>query len=344
MTEISVRAMLETREREQLAPWATCASASKGRPEAEPEDPYRTVFQRDRDRILHCKAFRRLKRKTQVFLAPQDDHYRTRLSHTLEVAQISRTVARALRLNEDLTEAIALGHDLGHTPFGHAGERVLNKLCPGGFRHNEQSLRVVDIIERRGGKRGLNLTEEVRDGIRYHSEGKALFSRRETTVPRTPEGRVLSLCDAIAYISHDVDDAMHAGVLAAKSLPPLAVRVLGDSTSARIDRMVVGIIKGSHEERIGIQEDVLEAMIVLRTFLYAEIYPSASISREIAKAEDLLQRLFEYFHESPPPALLKNDSNETLTRRITDFVAGMTDEYALELFSRHLLPKPWSRP
>lgn len=335
--------MLEERERAQLAPWATLSSASKGRVEPEPEDPYRTRFQRDRDRILHSKAFRRLKRKTQVFLAPRDDHYRTRLTHTLEVSQIARTVSRALGLNEDLTEAIALGHDLGHTPFGHAGERVLNTVCPGGFRHYEQSLRVVDLLEHRGEKPGLNLTHEVREGIRYHSEGKGLLKGKPVTGPSTPEGRVLSLSDAIAYINHDVDDAVRARVITPDNLPREAVRVLGVTASERIDRMVVALIEGTHEDKIGIEQEVCEAMILLRNYLYAEVYPCEEIHREIRKAENMLARLYEYLVNHPPEEVLREESNDPMERRIADFVAGMTDEYALQLYERLLLPAPWNR-
>jgi len=335
--------MLEERERAYLAPWATLSSESKGRAEPEPEDPYRTRFQRDRDRILHSKAFRRLKRKTQVFLAPQDDHYRTRLTHTLEVAQIARTVSRALSLNEDLTEAIALGHDLGHTPFGHAGERVLDAVCPGGFRHYEQSLRVVDLLEHRGGKRGLNLTHEVREGIRYHSEGKGVLKGKPVTGPSTPEGRVLSLSDAIAYINHDVDDAVRARVITPDDLPRDAVRVLGVTASERVDRMVVGLIEGTHEDKIGIEPEVRGAMILLRDFLYAEVYPCGAIDLEIRKAESMLAHLYEYLMRHPPEEALGDETGDPIERRVVDFVAGMTDEYALQLYERLLLPTPWNR-
>ncbi len=338
-----IRVRLEQRERDMLYPAATLAAKSKGRRLAEPEDPYRTVFQRDRDRILHAKAFRRLKRKTQVFLAPQGDHYRTRLTHTLEVAQISRTVARALFLNEDLTEAIALGHDIGHTPFGHAGEDVLNELASTGFSHAAQSLRVVEKLEMRHGEVGLNLCEEVRDGIRYHSEGKALLRGEPMVHPSTLEGRIVSVCDAIAYVNHDIDDAIRAQVITLEDLPSSAIAVLGETTSSRIDKMAVGLIEGSKDGEIAFTPHVLTALNTLRDYLYSHLYPCPIIESEIAKARRLLRTLFLHLLENPTEEILNSDPADSLEQRTVDFVAGMTDDFALHLFERLLLPSPWKK-
>ena len=336
-----VRAQLEAREAAQLSPFAARSSETKGRAVPEEEDAYRTVYQRDRDRILHTKAFRRLKRKTQVFLAPTGDHFRTRLTHTLEVAQISRTVSRALFLNEDLTEAIALGHDLGHTPFGHAGESVLNEVFEPGFFHFEQSLRVVDKLERRHAGLGLNLTHEVRDGILYHSKGKAVLQGRVTDGPNTLEGAVVSVCDAIAYINHDIDDAIRAGVIATEDLPQDALSVLGDHTSSRIDAMVVGIIMGSQEGKLGIVPEILESMNALRDFMYTQVYPCEAIDREIRKAKKILRELYFYLLEEPNEEIIHGLEGDSLERRTVDFAAGMTDEFALQLYQRLFFPKPW---
>ena len=338
-----IREQLERRERQGLRDYAVFSDASRGRPVPEPEDDYRMVFQRDRDRILHTKAFRRLKRKTQVFLAPQGDHYRTRLTHTLEVAQIARTVARALFLNEDLTEAIAMGHDLGHTPFGHAGERALNQLFSPGFDHAEQSLRVVDKLEWRSGGRGLNLSYEVRNGIRYHSAGKALLWGEEASGPETLEALVVSVCDAIAYINHDIDDALRARAIAPDDLPREALSALGHGASSRIDRMVTGLIKGSADGRIGVLGEVLEPMMILREYLYREVYPSAAINTEISRAENLLRELFAYLIENPCEEILNGDPDDSLERRTVDFVAGMTDDFALRLYAELLMPSHWQR-
>jgi len=340
-TFATVRQRLEAWENERLAPQATRAALSRGRDCAEAEDPYRTAFQRDRDRILHTKAFRRLKRKTQVFLSPDGDHYRTRLTHTLEVSQIARTVSRALNLNEDLTEAIALGHDLGHTPFGHAGEKVLNEVAPGGFRHFEQSLRVVEKLERRGERRGLNLTWEVRDGILNHSKGKALLQGRHGVGASTPEGVVVSIADAIAYISHDIDDALRAGVITLADLPQDALRRLGASNSDRIDAMVVGLIVGSEGGTIDIVPDVKAAMNELRNYMYAEVYTCEAINQEIRKAEHLLRSLYRYLLEHPTPEITGADPADTLEQRTVDFVSGMTDHFAIQLYDSLLMPRPW---
>lgn len=337
----TVRARIEAREHATLSPHAAFADASRGRERPEPEDDHRTAFQRDRDRILHTKAFRRLKRKTQVFLAPRGDHYRTRLTHTLEVMQISRTVARALFLNEDLTEAIALGHDLGHTPFGHAGESVLNELYPPGFRHFEQSLRVVEKLEKRRGGRGLNLTFEVRDGILWHSMGKAILRGREVAGPNTLEGGVVSVCDAIAYINHDIDDALRAGIITPDDLPRDAVAALGAQTSDRIDSMVVGLIRGSRDGRLGILPEVLEPMNALRDYLYREVYPCEAIDAEIRRAKKLLRDLYLHLLAHPTAEIAEGDPADDTARRTVDFVAGMTDEFAIELYRDLLLPAPW---
>ncbi len=338
---ITIREELEALEAQNLSPHAVLSSRSQGRVEPEPQDNYRTDFQRDRDRVLHCKAFRRLKRKTQVFLSPEGDHYRTRLTHTLEVMQISRTVARALHLNEDLTEAIALGHDLGHTPFGHAGEAALNEVYEPGFFHFEQSLRVVEKLERRGEHQGLNLTHEVRDGILYHSKGKAVLKGLESEGPNTREGVVVSICDAIAYINHDIDDAIRAGVITLDMLPKDALAHLGIRTSDRIDKMVVGLIEGSRQGSFGIQPDVLEAMNALRDHLYTEVYPMEAIESEIRKAKHILKELYYYFLEHP--AMIAEDlaGVDNLERRVVDFLAGMTDEYALRTYQNLMMPTPW---
>lgn len=338
---MTIREQIEERERNTLSPYATLAAESRGRKEPEQEHEFRTAFQRDRDRILHTKAFRRLKRKTQVFLAPVGDHYRTRLTHTLEVAQIARTVARALFLNEDLAEAIALGHDLGHTPFGHAGEAVLNEVYEPGFRHFEQSHRVAEKLESRSSRPGLNLTWEVLDGILWHSHGKAILLGRTTDGPHTREGLVMSLCDAIAYISHDIDDALRAGIIRVEDLPSAAIQMLGQTTSGRLNRMVGGIINGSHDGVIGVVPEVLEAINALRDYLYTKVYPCEAIDYEIRKAKHLLKALYEDLLVHPTPEILAADPEDSMERRAVDFIAGMTDEYALQLFKRRLLPSPW---
>jgi dGTPase len=334
----TIREILEDHERRHLAPHACRAAESKGRDRPEAEHPYRTAFQRDRDRVLHTKAFRRLKGKTQVFLAPQGDHYRTRMTHTLEVAQISRTAARALFLNEDLVEAIALGHDLGHTPFGHAGEAVLNELHPGGFRHYEQSLRIVELLEGTRHGPGLNLTREVRDGILHHSIGKAMLLGNRGPRASTLEGQVVSLCDAMAYVSHDIDDALRAGVIAEGDLPRAAVEIVGRSVSERIDRMVTALIEGSRGDEIGIVEDVREAIVALRQYLYTEVYPNPVIHSQIGRAKKIMRELYAFLREHPallPPA----SGEEPLDRRVADYLAGMTDLFALRLYRENFFPE-----
>lgn len=338
---MTLREQFEQRERQTLSGHAALSGASRGRERAEDEHPFRTAFQRDRDRIIHTKAFRRLKHKTQVFLAPEGDHYRTRLTHTLEVAQIARTAARALFVNEDLTEAIALGHDLGHTPFGHAGESVLNEVVREGFNHYEQSVRIVERLESTRHGRGLNLTFEVRDGIRNHSQGKAVIFGNPEKSSATLEGDLVSVCDAVAYINHDIDDAIRAGLITLSDLPQTALRALGESSSERIDAMVRAIIARSGEGRVGIAEDVREAMCELRAYLYANVYPCDAISREIQKAKKVLRDLYLHLLEHPIPESAAGDPADPIERRTTDFVAGMTDHYAIELYGRLLLPAAW---
>jgi dGTPase len=338
---LKIRSWLEERE-EGLSPYAAKSRLSKGRLHPEEPSPTRTAFQRDRDRIIHCKAFRRLKHKTQVFIAPTGDHYVTRLTHTLEVSQIARSVARGLNLNEDLTEAMALGHDLGHTPFGHTGEEVLNEISPFGFRHNEQSLRVVDQIEN-GGK-GLNLTFETREGIVKHSKSRAgIFGEGWETVG-TLEGQICKLADAIAYISHDVDDALRAGVITEENLPSRAVSVMGKSRSERINTLVCDILDSSWDARgegltrqriepiIGVSPSVNEAMNALRDFLFERVYNCDLVNREAGLARLVVRRLYEHFmeHEDQLPGELRL-SDEPLARRVVDYVAGMTDQYALQV-------------
>ncbi len=335
----TIREALEEVERRTLAPHACRAAESRGRAQPEPEHAYRTAFQRDRDRILHTKAFRRLKGKTQVFLAPQGDHYRTRMTHTLEVAQIARTAARALFLNEDLTEAIALGHDLGHTPFGHAGEAVLNEVHPGGFRHYEQSLRVVEILESTRRGPGLNLTHEVRDGIVHHSIGKAMLLGHAGPRACTLEGQIVSLCDAMAYVSHDIDDALRAGVIEERDLPQDAAGVVGHSVSERIDRMVTALIEGSVGGEIGVVEDVREAIVALRRYLYTQVYPDPVIYIQIERAKKIMRELYAFLLANPallPPAAVASDPIE---RRVADHLAGMTDHFALRLYREHFFPE-----
>jgi dGTPase len=339
----NIREQLEARERQILGPYAALASQTRGRLVPEAEHDYRTAFQRDRDRILHSKAFRRLKRKTQVFLAPEGDHYRTRLTHTLEAAQISRTVARALYLNEDLTEAIALGHDLGHTPFGHAGESVLNEVYPGGFQHAEQSLRVVDKLESgRDGRGGMNLTFEVRDGIANHSKGKDVLQGRQGVRAQTLEGLIVSVCDAIAYVNHDIDDAIRAGLLTSAELPRDAIRVLGDGTAERINSMVTGLITGSGGGSIAFTPEIRDATNTLRTYMYDHVYTCPAISKQINKSKKLLRELYVHLLENPTEDSAAGDPNETLERRTVDFIAGMTDQYALSLYTRIFFPETWT--
>jgi dGTPase len=342
----TIREQLEERERAILAPQATVSAGTRGRLRPEAEDPIRPAFQRDRDRIVHCKAFRRLKHKTQVFFAPTGDHYRTRLTHTLEVSQIARTIAKVLRLHEELTEAIALGHDLGHTPFGHAGERVLNDLAPGGFNHYEQSLRIVDVLENDG--RGLNLTWEVRDGIAKHSKGKAGAPVGAAPDKRaaTLEGQIARVADLIAYVNHDIDDAERAGLLSEGDLPAAPLAVLGSSSSARIGRMVADVVHatlaaGCVEVRMSLE--VLEATLALRSFLFDAVYENEISTAEFKKATGILGGLWQRLAEQPEGFLDSRTIEQAgLEVAIRDFIAGMTDRYAVSLFEHFFVPKPWA--
>jgi dGTPase len=347
MIRKNFRLEMEAHEAEFLSPYACLSKNSRGRQRREEECDIRTAFQRDRDRIIHAKTFRRLKHKTQVFLAPTGDHYRTRLTHVLEVSQIARTVSLVLKLNDHLVEAIALGHDLGHTPFGHAGESVLNKLYPGGFRHYEQSLRVVEVLENKG--RGLNLTEEVRDGISKHSKGRSdILPTDISELPSTVEGRVVRLADIIAYVNHDLDDAMRAGVLDTESLPPAIIKTLGANHSRRIDTMVKDLIYTTMERgdgQLGMSPEILGAITDLRSFLYENVYETNRVHNDFAKAMKIVSELYDYFltHEMPGEQEIESRGEVTTRhRQVCDFIAGMTDRYALDLYANIFLPKPWS--
>jgi dGTPase len=342
----TIREQLEARERDILAPQAAKSADSRGRLRQEKEDDVRPAFQRDRDRIIHCKAFRRLKHKTQVFFAPTGDHYRTRLTHTLEVSQIARTIAKVLRLHEELTEAITLGHDLGHTPFGHAGERVIDSLMPGGFNHYEQSLRIVDKLENDGA--GLNLTWEVRDGIAKHSKGKsgAPVGMPEHLRSSTIEGQIMRVADLIAYVNHDIDDSTRAGLLKADDLPKEPVRLLGTSASARIGTLVKDVVtvtlQGGLTE-IGMSDAVLQAMLDLRAFLFDAVYENSLATVEFEKATGILSGLWEKVRERPAEFLdTRTIESEGLDVAARDFIAGMTDRYAVRLFEQLYIPKPWA--
>jgi dGTPase len=329
----SPRERTEEIERATLSDRATLSTSSKGREREEPQDPLRTCFQRDRDRIVHSKAFRRLKHKTQVFLAPEGDHYRVRLTHTLEVAQIARTAARALRVNEDLTEAIALGHDLGHTPFGHLGEQALTPFLGRPFRHNEQSLRVVDHLENDG--KGLNLTWEVRDGIVNHP-----WSMPQ---PATPEAQIVRLADRIAYINHDVDDAVRAGVLAHEELPGDALDVLGRTHGERINTLVTDLVERSLDSaEVGLSEEVFRALDAMRDFMFERVYLRDEARSEQEKAISLVRTLFAHYLDHPEdvPAEYHRAPGD-LPTRIADYIAGMTDRYALRVYEQLFLPQSW---
>lgn len=333
---MDIRQCMERLEEELLSPYGCCSSASAGR--LYPEEPcqVRTAFQRDRDRIIHSKSFRRLKGKTQVFIIPEGDHYRTRLTHTLEVAQIARTVAKALRLNEDLTEAIALGHDLGHTPFGHIGEEALSEVFFLGFRHNEQSLRVVDELE---GGTGLNLTREVRDGILNHTG---------PVRPMTLEGQVVKICDRVAYINHDIDDAIRGGILTLEDLPKPCLDILGRTHRERINTMVLDLITTSWGKTvITMSPKVQEATDRLRAFLFEHVYIGSDAKREKSKARHVVQYLFAYLTKHPealPPEQLKRADQVGVERVVSDYIAGMTDQYAIAQFSRLFIPRSFSTP
>ena len=334
---MTIRERLELREEEYLSPYATHSKNSLGRKDKEEECDLRPVFQRDRDRILHSKSFRRLKQKTQVFLLPEGDHYRTRMTHTLEVSQNARTIAKALRLNEDLVEAISLGHDLGHTPFGHAGERALNDVCPFGFRHNEQSVRVVEFIEKDG--RGLNLTKEVIDGILTHQTAGD---------PMTLEGQVVRLSDKIAYVNHDIDDAIRGGLLSELDLPPKYRKILGGSTKERLNRITHDVITNSMDKpTIQMSEEVSEAMTGLRKFMFENVYRNPVAKREEMKAVEMVKELYTHYleHTELIPdeftrlIAMNGDSKEQI---ICDYIAGMTDNYAVKVFQDIFVPQSWS--
>src|SRR5438128_8960061 len=342
----TIREELEARERDLLAPQAARSASSRGRLRPEREDEVRPAFQRDRDRVIHCKAFRRLKHKTQVFFAPTGDHYRTRLTHTLEVSQIARTIAKVLRLHEELTEAIALGHDLGHPPFGHAGERVIDTLMPGGFNHYEQSLRIVDVLENDG--RGLNLTWEVRDGIAKHSKGKsgAPVGVSDALRASTIEGQIMRVADLIAYVNHDIDDATRAGLLTPNDLPREPIRVLGASSSARISSLVRDVVTQTlavELSEIRMSEPILNAVLALRIFLFDAVYENTVATAAFENAADILTGLWEKVHERPGDFLdARTVAPEGLDVAARDFVAGMTDRYAVRLFEELFIPKPWA--
>lgn len=341
---VHTRQALEAAEHERLAPEASFADETRGRTTPIPLDPFRTEFQRDRDRVIHCKAFRRLSHKTQVFLAPEGDHYRTRLTHTLEVSQIARSIVRALGLNEDLTEAISLAHDLGHTPFGHTGEDALDKalqslasgdsvVSPPGYRHNVQSLRIVDTLEYDG--KGLNLTWEVRDGILGHTGAEQ---------PSTLEGQVVRIADRIAYVNHDIDDAVRAHVLDPADLPRGPLEVLGEHHGARITTMVNDMIATSAETgRIGMSQPVWDAMMQLREFLFEHVYFSARAKAEEPKAAAVVTSLFAHYLANPmelPPDERPDDASG-IVQSVVDYVAGMTDRFAIREYERLFVPKKW---
>lgn len=328
------RKFYEAEEEKNLSCYATLSKNSKGRLVEIDECPIRTVFQRDRDKIIHAKSFRRLMHKTQVFLAPEGDHYRTRLTHTLEVSQIARTVARALRLNEDLTESIALAHDLGHTPFGHSGERMLDNICKNGFKHYEQSLRVVDKLE--GGK-GLNLTFEVRDGIKNHAGDG---------VAETLEGRIIKLADRIAYINHDIDDAIRGGIISTDDIPKELKEIIGYTHGERIQNLICDIIANSKDKPdIKMSDEVFKAMDSLRDFMFENVYIDTVAQQEDEKAKGIISTLFEMF--SKRPELLPENSclmleTEEKEQVICDYIAGMTDNFAIQTFNKYFIPRSWS--
>ena len=330
---MTVREETQALERQTMSPYAMLSADTKGRKEPEEECELRTPFQRDRDRIIHCKSFRRLKHKTQVFLSPEGDHYRTRLTHTLEVSEIARTIARALHLNEDLTEAVALGHDLGHTPFGHAGERALNAIVPQGFRHYEQSVRVVDKLEKEG--RGLNLTYEVRNGILCHTCGMEA---------ETLEGKIIRWADRIAYMNHDIDDAIRAGVLREPDIPKEITAVLGDSKTRRITALIRSVVENSRDGTIRMDEVTYQAYQALDAFLYESVYLNEYEKKEEKKVPHIIRSLFTYF-ENPdhlPDYLKRIAEKEGKEVAACDYVAGMTDHYAVECYKSLFIPKAWN--
>ncbi|MDR1254124.1 MAG: deoxyguanosinetriphosphate triphosphohydrolase [Oscillospiraceae bacterium] len=326
---MTVREHTEEIEERVLSPFAALSKNSR-RVKEEDACDLRTNYQQDRDRIVHSKSFRRLKRKTQMFIAPEGDHYRTRLTHTLEVSQIARTISRALRLNEDLTEAIALGHDLGHTPFGHAGESALDEICPSGFKHFEQSLRVVDKLEKEG--QGLNLTEEVRDGIVNHTNGDAF----------TIEGKIVKLADVIAFLNHDIDDAVRAGVLKEEDIPENIVKALGKTKSLRINKLVYSIVENSKDSRLLMNKSVDDAFNELNKFMFKNIYLNINIQTDKRKIPEFITKLychFKDFSEKLPDDMFKIVEEDGIDRAVCDYIAGMTDNFAIEIFKELFVPR-----
>ncbi len=330
----TIREQTEAFERQTLSPYAQLVTETKGRMREQEKCALRTEYQRDRDRILHSKSFRRLKHKTQVFITPQGDHYRTRLTHTLEVSQIARTIARALRLNEDLTEAMSLGHDLGHTPFGHRGEDALDALCEGGFRHYEQSLRVVDVLE--DGK-GLNLTYEVRDGIVSHTGANQ---------PSTLEGKVLKFADKFAYINHDIDDAIRGGVLSEEQLPKELIEILGSRHSERINTMISDTVTNSLAKNdVVMSKEIGDAMLALRAFMFDTVYDNPVKRNEERKATYIIEEMFDYFVKNPdalPDEYRRFIGAYATDRVVCDYIAGMSDDYAVHTFNNIFVPKSWT--
>ena len=333
---MTIREEYEKREHEMYSEYASFSDQSRGRDVYEEESDIRTIYQRDRDRILHCKSFRRLKHKTQVFLAPYGDHYRTRLTHTLEVSQIARTIAKALRVNEELTEAIALSHDIGHTPFGHVGERALTKVSGKSFSHNEHGVRVVEKLENEG--RGLNLAWEVRDGIRNH---------KTSCTPATLEGDIVRVSDKIAYISHDIDDGIRAGVLTEEGLPDNLTAILGHSTRDRINKMIHDAVENSQNSpRVKMSDECWNALIELRKYMFEALYTNEKVKIEEKKAAEILYILYDYFMERPE--FLEGEFSQMLEQGekksdvVCDYIAGMTDNYAIEVFEEIYIPRAWS--
>lgn len=338
-----VRLRLEEAEKNQLASWASRSSESGGRARPETPSPVRTEYQRDRDRVLHCNGFRRLKHKTQVFIAPRGEHYATRLTHALEVAQVARTICRALRLNEDLAEAIALAHDLGHAPFGHAGQSALDSVHPGGFRHNEQSLRVVDILEKGGA--GLNLTAEVREGVRTHRKPRSSIAGVAVEPSTTLEAEVVKLADGIAYINHDIDDALRADVIQIHDLPEEPIRRLGQTRSERINSLVLDIVDESSDRPcVAMSPDVLRVTDQLREFLFENVYMNHQARTEWTRAHDLVSRLYAHFVEHPDqlPSSFADQRATEVTEAVCDYIAGMTDTFALDTFQALFVPRMWA--
>lgn len=335
MINMTIRENLEQREKVYLSPYATLSMNSKGREHEEPQCDIRPVFQRDRDRIVHCKSFRRLKDKTQVFLSPEGDHYRTRLTHTLEVSQNARTIAKALRLNEDLVEAMALGHDLGHTPFGHAGEKALDDICPFGFKHNEQSIRTVELLEKDG--EGLNLTWEVRDGILNH---------QTDSMPSTLEGKIVRLSDKIAYTYHDMDDAVRAGILKESDVPREVGEIVGYNPRERLNNFIHDIVTNSKDKNdVSMSEDVAYAMRELRKFMFECVYSNPLAKGEERKAQALVKTLYEHYmaHTDELPKFfvelgLRGEPREQV---VCDYISSMTDRYAIALYDELYVPKFW---